>query len=389
MKQFFSLFLLNYLRQLARLQLFKVKLLNPKLKVVGITGSAGKTSCLLACETVLKPYFKVKTNYGGNSESGIPLSILNIKTPNFSLFSWLKVSLLAPLKIIFDWTIYDIFLVEMGIDSATEPKNMGYLLKIIHPEIGIFLNVTSVHLENFPSINAIAQEKASLIQSLPHTGTAILNINDPLVSKYTQACLAKKVIIKPVKVKSTNFAFPQSQELTFGAASALAEVLNVKADFNNYTAPPSRCSILSGIKDCTIIDSSYNSSPLATSEMLAVLKSYPSPRIAILGDMRELGTASKKEHEELYKIALKSADIIITVGAETKQYFGDKAIKFTNFHEANQYLSKNLPPKSTILVKGSQNTIFLEETVKFLLLNKSDSNLICRQSPYWLKVKNV
>lgn len=388
MKKNFSLLFLNYLRLLAKLQLFKVKLLNPKLKIVGITGSAGKTSCLLACETTLKPYFKVKTNYGGNSESGIPLSILNIKISDFKTLDWLKVALLAPLKILIDWQVYDIFLIEMGVDSVTEPKNMGYLLKIIRPEIGIFLNVSSVHQQNFFSLDAIAQEKARLIQSLPHTGTAIININDPLVSKYTQAILAKKNIIKPIKIKSPKYAFPKAQELTFGAATALAEILNVVPNFDNYTAPPSRCSIFSGIKNTTIIDSSYNSSPLATTEMLNVLKSYPSPRIAILGDMRELGIASQKEHQNIYQIAVKSADTIISVGPETTKYFGDQTIKFNNFSEANKYIKKHLSPNSTILIKGSQNNIFLEEIVKELLADKTDTKNICRQSPYWHKVKN-
>jgi len=388
MKKSLSLLFLHYLRLIAKLQLFKIKKLNPKLKIVGITGSAGKTSCLLACETVLKPYFRVKTNYGGNSESGIPLSILNIKISNFKPFDWLKVALLAPLKILIDWQTYDIFLVEMGVDSAIEPKNMGYLLKIIRPEIGIFLNVSSVHQENFSSLDAIAQEKARLIQSLPHTGTAILNINDPLVSKYTQAILAKKVIIKPIKIKSAQFAFPLAQELTFGAATALAETLNVTPNFDKYIAPPSRCSVFPGIKNTTIIDSSYNSSPLATIEMLNVLKSYSSPRVAILGDMRELGIASQKEHENIYKVALKSADTVISVGSETTKYFDSQAIKFRNYFEANEYIKEHLLSHSTILVKGSQNTIFLEEIVKELLANKSDIKNICRQSPYWLKVKS-
>ncbi|HPJ17267.1 MAG TPA: Mur ligase family protein [Candidatus Woesebacteria bacterium] len=388
MKNFFSLIFLNYLRLIAKIQLAKIKLLNPKLQIVGITGSAGKTSCLLACEAVLKDHFKVKTNYGGNSESGIPLSILDIKITDFKILDWIKIAILSPIKLLTNWKTYDIFLVEMGIDSAKEPKNMAYLLKIIHPDIGIFLNVTSVHIQNFNSLDNIAQEKARLINSLNHHGFAILNINDPLVTKYTQITLAKKIAIKPFKVKSPRFAFPPAQELTFGAAAALAQIFNITPDFSNYQAPPSRCSLFKGINNSTIIDSSYNSSLLATTEMLAVLKSSPSPRIAVLGDMRELGQASKTEHEKLYKIALNSADLIISVGVETQKYFGPKSEKFLNYKKALDYLLKNLPKNSTILVKGSQNTIFLEELVKGLLADKSDSKLLCRQSPYWQKLKS-
>ena len=388
MKNIISRLFLEYLRFFAILQIAKIKLLNPKLQIVGITGSAGKTSCLLACEAVLKDHFKVKTNLGANSESGIPLSILDINKPNFTFISWLQIALLAPFKLLTNWKTYDIFLVEMGIDSAKEPKNMGYLLKIIRPNIGIFLNVTSVHQENFSSIDDIAKEKAKLINSLNHHNYAILNNNDPLVSKYTQISLAKKIFIKPVSVKSSRFAFPKAQEITFGAAFALAKIFNIEPNFDNYLPPPSRCSIFKGINQSTLIDSSYNSSFLATSEMLAVLKNYPSPRIAVLGDMRELGQASKTEHEKLYQIALKSADTIITVGAETTKYFGSKAIKFTKNTQALDYLQKNLPKNATILFKGSQNTIFLEEIVKPLLADPKDVQNICRQSPYWLKVKS-
>jgi len=139
MKQKIGLFFLFYLRFFARLQLKKIKLLNSKLITVGITGSAGKTSTLLATEAALKPNFRVKTNYGGNSESGIPLNILGFKNPDFTLLSWLKIALLTPFKLFINWKIYDVYLFEMGIDSAKSPKNMSFLLSIITPDIGIAL----------------------------------------------------------------------------------------------------------------------------------------------------------------------------------------------------------------------------------------------------------
>ncbi len=122
--------------------------------------------------------------------------------------------------------------------------------------------------------------------------------------------------------------------------------------------------------------------------MLTVLSKYPSPKIAILGDMRELGLYSKSAHQQIYRLALKSCDTLISVGHETTKYFGDKAIKFLNYSEASKYLQQNLPNKATILIKGSQNTIFLEELVKSILKNPNDSQNLCRQSKYWTKIKN-
>ncbi len=393
MKQKISLLFLYYLRFFARLQLFKIKLLNPKLKIVGITGSAGKTSTLLAAEAALKPNFRVKTNYGGNSQSGIPLNILGFKNPDFSLFSWLIIALLTPLKLLTNWKLYDVYLVEMGIDSAQSPKNMSYLLSIVKPDIGVFLNVTQVHLENFSSLDQIAQEKAKLINSVQ---TAIINKSDLLVKKYSQN---KNIIsIKPIKIDIPDFILPSIYDISLGAAIAIANVLSLDSSIAinnikiNFHLPPSRSSILKGINSSTIIDSSYNSSPLSTTEMLTFLATYPSPKIALLGDMRELGSASELSHKNLYKTALNSADTIISIGPLTSRFFGSKAKKFMYWWQASDYLKNNLPQNATILVKGSQNTIFLEELIKELipkgqLKHYLSNNLICRQTKYWLKTK--
>jgi UDP-N-acetylmuramoyl-tripeptide--D-alanyl-D-alanine ligase len=386
MKQRLSLIFLYYLRFFARLQLSKLRFLNPNLKIVGITGSAGKTSCLLACEAALTPNLKVKINYGGNSETGLPLSILDIKTPDFTLFGWLKIALLCPFKFLINWRNFDVLLLEMGIDSATSPKNMDFLLSIVQPDIGIFLNVSSVHLMNFKDINQIAQEKAKLTNS---ASVAIINPSDPLVTKYTSN--NHTINIKPTHISFSDQLLPQVFDITFGAAIALAEYLKTTSPIanlqKNFHLPPGRSSSLPSINDSNIIDSSYNSSPFATAEMLKLLSVQPKPRIAVLSDMRELGKATKKEHLRLYPLALKSCDLLITVGPETKKYFGPKAIKFDYWWQAADYLKQNLLPHSTILVKGSQNTIYLEELVKSILKNPSDASRLCRQSPYWQQVK--
>ncbi|MBP9817387.1 hypothetical protein KBC75_01345 [Candidatus Shapirobacteria bacterium] len=414
MKKTLTLLILHYFRVLAKVQISKVKLLQKiegkTLTIVGITGSAGKSSTLSACEAVLKDYFNVKTNGGSNSETGIPFSILGIKATSYSPIDWLKYTLLALIKLITNWQSYDIFLLEMGIDEPDEPKNMSYLLKIVRPTIGIFLNVNLVHSQQFDKtisqnitgdqrqpliLKNIGQEKANLINSLPSTGHALINSQDPIVSSTTQITLAKKTELKPIHVDLKKYAPPKSFDVSVSAAINLANIFKIdksKAIHSlqkNLVLPPSRSSVFKGISNSTIIDSSYNSSPLACSEMLDVLSKYPSPKIAILGDMRELGLQSKSAHEKIYQKALKSADTIISVGVETRQYFGAKAIKFTDWSEANEYIKQNLKPNSTILIKGSQNTIYLEEIVKSLLQNPADASLICRQSPYWQKVKST
>jgi len=392
-KQKISLFILYYLRFFAKIQISKVRFLQKRkhrqLDIVGITGSAGKSSTLLACQTVFPKTYKVKTNDNCNSESGLPLSLLGLKINNYNFVTWLKIIVLIPLKYLTNWKSYDILILEMGIDSASWPKNMDYLLSVVKPNIGIFLNVSPVHMLNFDSLDEIAMEKAKLVNQ---ASVAIINDQDKLVKKYTQ----NKNIIKitPTKIKFSNFYLPNIYQISFGTALSLARIFNINYDQaikniqENFSLPPSRSSILEGIKNTTIIDSSYNSSPIACQELLKFLTTFKTKKIAVLGDMRELGKSSPEEHQKIYELATKSADLIISVGPETKKYFGDKSQKFDNWWTAAEFLKENIKGSETILVKGSQNTIFLEELVKSILKNPSDSSNLCRQSPYWLKVKS-
>ena len=394
MKKNISLLILNYLRFFARLQLSKVRFLqkikHQQLDIVGITGSAGKSSTLFACQAVLSPHLKVKTNDGYNSESGLPLSIIGLKITNYDFFSWLKVILLTPLKFLINWQSYQVLILEMGIDSATWPQNMDYLLSVVKPNISIFLNVSSVHLLSFKSLDQIASQKAKLANQSQIT---IINSQDKLVKKYTQN---KNIInLTPTKIKFNNFYLPDIYQISFGAALSLAQIFNInyqqaiKNIQTNFTLPPSRSSILEGIKNTTIIDGSYNSSPLACQELLKFLSGFKAKKtIAVLGDMRELGPSSEKEHQKIYELATKSADLIISVGPETQKYFGDKSKKFPNWWTAAEFLKETIKGGETILVKGSQNTIFLEELVKSILKNPADVSKLCRQSPFWLKTKS-
>ena len=403
MKKNISLLVLNYLKFFAKIQLQKIRLIQKlkhrQLDIVGITGSAGKTSTLFACQTVLSSHLKIKTNDGYNSESGLPLAIIGLKIKNYSLFSWLKILLLSPLKILTNWQGFDVLILEMGVDSPIWPHNMDYLLSIVKPNIGIFLNISPVHLANFQNLDQIAQEKAKLVNQAK---TTIINNQDKLVKKYTQN---KNIInLVPTKIKLDNFYLPDIYQISFGAALSLARIFNinyndaVKNLQTNFSLPPSRSSILKGIKNTTIIDSSYNSSPIACQKMLKFLDTFKTKKIAVLGDMRELGSLNESEHNKIYQETLKIADTIISVGPETKKYFTSPKLsakdgliptfKFDYWWQAAEFLKQQINGDETILIKGSQNTIFLEELVKSILLDPSDSSKLCRQSAWWLKTKN-
>lgn len=99
---------------------------------------------------------------------------------------------------------------------------------------------------------------------------------------------------------------------------------------------------------------------------------------------------SIKQHHQLYHLASKICDLLISVGPETKKTFGGRAVKFDYWWQALDYIKNNLKiiSDATILVKGSQNTIYLEEIVKELLADKNDVSKLCRQSKYWYSLKN-
>lgn len=379
MKKYFALFVLYYLRFWAKLKLAQI---NPL--IIGVTGSAGKSSCVAAIEAILKAKYRVKTTGTGNSESGIPLGILGLNMINYSIFDWLRVLLLTPVSVIRN-TKYEILVCEMGIDELTWPKNMDYLLTIIRPKIGVFLNVLPVHTLQMKSVGNIAAEKGKLIASLPPDGTAVVNKSDPRTHVKTAA--------KTVYFSGDSLA----------AAKTVGKILGIPLATSNqqlatgFLRPPGRWSIFAGVNGSILIDSSYNASPVPMLSALKLLKmrsllNEESPqqgvsrRIAVLGDMRELGELAKKYHREVAEKAYELADAVITVGELCKKYFPENSkliAQFDNSYQAGRFLQTYLRPGDLVLFKGSQNTIFLETAVEMCLANKKDAAKLCRRGRFW------
>ncbi len=417
---------LFYLRFFAHLQVAKYRLIaklkKQQLLIVGITGSAGKTSTVQACQAALTGRFVVKTNHNYNSQYGLPASILDLHLDSYSSLSWAKVALLMPLKLLSTWSPPEVFLIEMDVDSPHEPENITYLLKIVQPDLAIHLNVSTVHTQNFDSLThpdldpvtrqktvlkLMTQEQAVLTHSLLPHQVAILNLDDPWVASTKNDIQAKIIPItkfstKSLKFQQQNYLFPKIYDITFGTAITLAKHLGVPESVAiqniqaNFSLATSRSGYLLGKNGSHLIDSSYNASPGPMYEFLDLLKGQKtegSQTIAILGDMREMGLQTALEHQNLAPYALKSADIVLTVGPQMQKYFPDnpKIHKFLYWWEALDHLNRHpeLVEGSTILVKGSQNTIFLEEIVKALLANPQDVQFICRQTPAWLKIKSA
>jgi UDP-N-acetylmuramoyl-tripeptide--D-alanyl-D-alanine ligase len=461
-------FVLSYLRFFAKLQLKK----NKQAKIVGITGSAGKTSTQSAVLAALgknKARLKIKINHKANSESGIPLDILGLKVKDYSSLDWLRLILLAPWQLLSNWEQFDVYVIEMGIDSPLPPKNMEYLLAIIQPQIAIMLNAKAIHSENFDqfinetdkdkreqaAIRLIAVEKSKLAQSLPSKGLAIINRDNQAIwefSRQTQAEILTfgtnggnidheldlKLIDWQVSLDGSRFIFEINNRLkkyhsgdrlleitlkdlilgkhhsaTLASAILLAFKLGlkkgeIKRNLEKYwTIEPGRTSLLASKNNSHLLDSSYNASGML--EMIELAKNLASSDqkikrlLAIVGDIRELGKEAQPIHQEVAQALADSFSEVYLVGPLMKDYalpiLQDKIEKnegkirqvktYLDSKLAGEDLAKKLEAGDLVLVKGSQNTIFLEKAVELLLEDeKLAKKVLCRQSQYWLNLKN-
>lgn len=448
MKKYLATSILNYLKWLARLQLRK----GCYGTIIGVTGSAGKSSARNAIYTVLRQKYRVKASFGANSESGIPLNILGLAMRDYSVSDWLRVLLLAPWQLLCNWQRFDFYIVEMGIDSPDAPKNMSYLLSIIRPDIGVLLNVGLNHAFAFDHLLGaknlgkterqerlralIGAEKAQLITSLPATGLALINGDDQLLHQLTLTCKAPRQFFGQkqhnqlqLHQQSTEYRSGQLQshfrmtdqtgvtiELQFSRylllvdhAYSLAPAIILGQKFGlsmneikvaleqQLALPPSRASILAGKNHSTIIDSSYNASGMLN--MLRDFLQLPQPKNqqkrVLLGDMRELGASTRDLHQQVaallnrnpvakvYLVGTSMAEFVLPILRQQQV----SVEHFQSASAAGQALANEVQTGDLILVKGSQNTIFLEEAIKVVLANPADAKHLCRQNPWWLQAK--
>ncbi|MBI2621959.1 MAG: UDP-N-acetylmuramoyl-tripeptide--D-alanyl-D-alanine ligase [Candidatus Levybacteria bacterium] len=436
MKKILGRPILFYLRILAKIQLKKI---NPT--IIGIGGASGKTSLSYVLYQIMSTKYKVKQSKGKNSESGIPLNILGIEPQNYNFSDWLRVVINAPIKLITNWEKYDYYIAEMGIDSPYPPKNMEYLLKIVKPKIGVLTNIFIEHSLYFDSLvkgenpderkaeilEETAKQESLLLTSIDENGRSIVNLDDRFISNLLP--LRSKTITVSEKNKSADFYIVSSKTLgnhflvkfiflkdeylvkvprplpgyysitiIMALAIAFSCGLSIKESLealsNNFSLPAGRFEVFKGIKNSTILDSSYNSSLEAAIGALRALKEAAGGRrkVAILGDMRELGSLSQLEHEALAREILKTCDFAILIGHAIQRFAApilEEAkfdfLAFETFSKAKESIPTSIRRADAVLVKGSQNTLYLERAVEMLLADKNDRDKLCRRGSFWDK----
>ncbi len=369
--------------------------------VVGITGSVGKTSAKRAIHAVLSQDRYARTSANNfNNELGLPLTILGDYDKIEGLFFWIKVVVAAVFKIIFKSKYPELLILEYGVDR---PGDMRYLLDIAKPNIGVITAVGEIpaHVEFFAGPDNVAREKSRLIEFLPSAGFAILNHDDFTVMGMKERTRAKVVSFgfgPMATMRISNFEnktdkngragisfkleyggsfVPVRLSEVFGKTHAYAaasaacvglifgvNLVKVAENLsNNYKPLPGRASLIKGIKETLIIDDSYNASPMSMHAALDTLKSLRAKRkIAVLGDMLQIGEYAPEAHEEMGRLASKSAQILFTIGprgkfiaegAKKAKMLKKNIFSFDTADEARIPLQDILQKGDLVLIKAS------------------------------------
>jgi UDP-N-acetylmuramoyl-tripeptide--D-alanyl-D-alanine ligase len=265
--------------------------------------------------------------------------------------------------------------------------------------------------DNVPIVEELRQKTYSLSTTkLVSFGEALTN--EISYGEYTvtlSGTFFEFVINKEqIKIIFKNILIPLEYRENFAAVLLAAQECGVSPHeaaqslVKNFILPPGRSSMFEGIKDSVIIDSSYNSSPAAVTSFLELVKGLGQrtgrPVVCLFGDMRELGETEAIEHQRIAERLTMTVDYLYCVGSATRLHIipyidyhvSQKILElrwFKNSQVLGEYVREHMPEKALILVKGSQNTIYLEEAIKYLLKNKADESKLCRQSEYWEMVK--
>jgi UDP-N-acetylmuramoyl-tripeptide--D-alanyl-D-alanine ligase len=354
------------LMAIQRLAVYHRRQLTPT--VVGITGSVGKTSTKEVTAAVLSRRFRtLKSQRSFNSEVTLPTSLLRL-TPD-----------------------HEVAVLEMGMWA---PGEIRFLAQLARPQVGMVTNVGPSHLERLGSMDAIMHAKAELPESLPADGWCLLNADDPRVARMAERTAARVL----------TYGFNSGADLradavtTYGlngiglrmhyagdivdlrlpligrhsvylalAAAACGLVLGmdwdaIAAGLADPTAQP-RLRVLPGIRQTTLIDDSYNAAPISVRAALDLLADIPGRRVAVLGDMLELGAAEEAGHREVGLYAVQVVQMLVTVGerarriAEAAEAAGMSAAAIcavANQTQAVDALNELLEPGDIVLVKGSR-----------------------------------
>ncbi len=350
-------------------------------RVIGITGSVGKTTTKEFVASVLAQRYRVLKSEGNyNNEIGLPLTLLGLDAG------------------------HERVVLEMG---TYGPGEITLLAEIARPQIGVVTNVGPVHLERMGTVERIAQAKCELPRSLPPDGVAVLNGDDPLVramADHTPAqvffyglnpeCHLWADEVESRGLEGIRFRFHYRGESLYvsvpllgrhsvhtalrATAVGLIEGLSWDEILNGLrTGEQLRLVVVPGVNGATLLDDTYNSSPDSAIAALNLLDELEGRKIAVLGDMLELGGYEVEGHRRVGRRAMDVVSLLITVG-ERGRLIGqgaleygmppERVIQLSSNEEAISLLKEMLREGDVVLIKGSRGMV-MEEIVAALARN--------------------
>ncbi len=408
-----------------------------KPKIIAVTGSVGKTSTKDAIFAVMSSSFFVrKSEKSFNSDIGIPLTILGCQNAWFDPIKWCRNIFRGFELILFTNKYPEWLILEVGADRPGDIKNVTRWLK---PNVVVLTSFAKVpvHVEFFRDRDAVIREKKYLVDALKHDGILIVNGDDEDSVKIKESAKNISIIYgtsniadliateiknyygKDGGIEGVTFKVEYKENIVpviikgalgdkslYSSLAAIAVGISQKINIVkaaealiNLEASKGRMRIIKGIKNTTIIDDTYNSSPKALISALNTLKeikvSNSAKKIAVLGDMLELGKHSIDEHYKAGKLVADVCDILLTVGIRSRKIAegaldgllsGKNIYQFEDSVEAGKFLQNILKEGDVILIKGSQS-MRMERTVEEIMLEPDKAGeLLVRQETEW---KNI
>ena len=335
--------------------------------LIAVTGSAGKTTTKDAIAHVLNSRFRVMKSEGNfNNHFGLPLMLLKLEPE------------------------YDLAVIEMGMSHAGEIRALA---KIAQPEIGVVTNVAAVHLEFFDSLAGIARAKYELVESLPASGTAVLNADDEYVSQFGRDFKGKVLTLRHsenANVRAENIQSKGAEGTEFDVVVGNSRehavlplvgghnVLNALAAISvgletglklpqavaalATLAPAEKRGQVLHMDNITVINDCYNSNPKALEAMVDALGSMPAKRrIVVAGEMLELGPAGEQMHRSAGQhIAEKKIDLLVGVRGlaesmvDAARQAGVQAEFLASPETAGEWLARETRDGDVVLLKASR-----------------------------------
>lgn len=405
-------------------------------KIIMVTGSVGKTSTKDAIAAALSTSFYLRASEKSfNSELGVPLTIIGAENPWSSVRGWLRVFGEAFMLITFPNHYPRLLVLEVGADK---PGDLSRMLRVVTPDLVVVTRLPEipVHVEAYATPEEVREEEFMPAYALSDGDPLILSASD----EYAAA------LATPLRVAVSTFGEPEFSDVRllharlactdgmpvgmeadviiggeahtlqvmgalgrtqlFGPAAALAtgralgiEVSELFAGLETYTPPYGRTRLFKGVKDSVLIDDTYNSSPAAVEEALGALRllseSTPSVfrRVAVLGDMLELGRYSVAEHARIGVLVATHAELLVTVGQRSRGMaraaleagMAPESLRhYDTAQEAAAALAELIQKGDAVLIKGSQG-MRMEHAVKALLADPADASQLVRQDAEWSK----